>query len=424
VLSWLTGEVVPSANAGSRPRLHVMALHVASLWVALNIAACSKDNGGQECNPLTNPDCVFDAARPDAPSQTDGSTPDSSPVDAARPDADIPDAAIDAFVAVDATPTWPYGANGHLVVLTGQVVNIAAGSVRDYASVTVHTGGTLNIRGETQWTVIGVKGPLTVNGVVRVVGGEHHGGVFEAFAPDLTGAPLGELLRFEVVQSAGGAGGSVNLCGKSGAGGVAFAGNGGGGSGSLHRRESDCATYACGTGLPGAGAATESLGGNGGPACYGIAAPGLGATGFGVSGGAGGSSYDPDVGCSAGNGGGGGFAGRHGLPLYLYVGGDATGSGLIDLSGENGTDGGRGGDGTTSSTGAWGGGGGAGGGGGGGGSGGMLVVRHRGSFGIVVDVSGGDGGAGGANGGNIGGSAAPGTGGQPGNLGLTDIRPI
>lgn len=375
------------------------------------------------------------------------------------------------------------GADGDLIILSGQTVDIPEGSVKQYNSVRIDAGGTLNITGNTgAITEIGCRGNFTLNGniIARRYG--------TSGSWTKTGTFGQGSLSYSVTQAAGGTGGSGNWYnsasyytsllpgypvdgqGGGGAGGGPAGGYGGvtiytsaggnagspGTAGTVYNN-TPTGTYRVETAAGSGGAATNFLGDgqNGGNAntFYRQAAPnntliaGSGGQGFG-GGGAGcvGAYYStytskPDqfgrttttvtVARYIGGGGGGGARkGSHGLGLCLYIEGQISGTGVILANGNSGYKGGNGGasgadsgygNGTMALS-AKGGGGGA------GGSGGRVWVYYKGSITtptFAVSVSGGAGGAGGAQGGvfdgDPGGTNVQATAGASGTAGTSQI---
>lgn len=94
---------------------------------------------------------------------------------------------------------WPTGTSGNLVVASGQVVTIPAGSVLDLASLTVQSGGTLQIERGSGWTIIGCTGDITLRGTIAGVTCDKPYGLITATAPD------GNVLRhYYTINSGGG----------------------------------------------------------------------------------------------------------------------------------------------------------------------------------------------------------------------------
>jgi hypothetical protein len=291
-------------------------------------------------------------------------------------------------------PIWPFGRDGGLVVAPGQTVTLDPGRTHDFASVTVETGGVLELAAGGAWGLVGVRGSLVLDGELRARNGEHAGGTFEARAPGPDGTPTGEVLSYSIEQAPGGNGGFGEGKGLEFVG-LALAGNGGGGSGGSWRAEDDISVLLGGTR---GGDATLLAAGDGGASYKGV---GLGGAGGALFGQAGKDGLSGEYYCVLGGGGGGGSRGRHGQGLYLHVVGSLSGSGVIDLRGSDGGAGGQGG--LEMKVVGQGAGcrGGAGGGGGAGGSGGRLVIRTGGSMGLTAAQFlrfGGIGGKGGAKG--------------------------
>ncbi len=335
---------------------------------------------------------------------------------------------------------WPFGSDGPLVVTAN--MTIPAGSTKDYSLLDVKAGATLTIDAGTAstapWTVIGVRGALTVNGNIKVLGGIGPGGSpSTGNAPADDGVSFGEPLSWTLTQMAGGSGGSAGWNCQGTAhfrlGGAQAFGNGGGGGGDTMVENTgsgpcpqNCSNVAGTLGYDGF-SAMEKAGGQGG-ADWSSAANtngGAGATTVGSNGQDGINLAGPYAGRS---GGGGGFRGRHGGLLYLKVIGSMGGTGKIDASGGNGGNGGKGGAANTITSGSCGGfrydSGGGPGGGGAGGSGGKVVVRYNGDANAVrqlINVAGGSPGTQPINGGgNTDGVPA-----QAGALGdSSDIKPL
>ena len=308
---------------------------------------------------------------------------------------------------------WPYGPQGNLTIENGQTVNVAAGSVLDYNDVWIKAGGTLNIQGGGTGaiTLLGVKGNLTIDGVIKGNDGLFGSNTFNVLTP------LGESVSYTVTQRAAGAGGAGRYpAGPGGSGGSLGYGGGGGGGGDSDQSR----------GWGGGGGTNNGPGNRGG---YGVtggeAANGIGGVtlGNGYSAGTGDGrpfNYGKNGGGSGGGGAksaasyggaGGGYKGKHGLGLYIYCLGTVSGAGQIQLNGLNGFNGGNGQ--ASHSGGA---------GGAAGGSGGKLWVRARAPFTVPYTVSGGTGGTGGS--GNI--AGGPGQAGLAGTFdfldNLSDIR--
>lgn len=310
------------------------------------------------------------------------------------------------------TASWPAGVDGDLRIAAGETVQLPSGAVLDYRSLTVEAGGVLELLPGADWTLIGCRGELRLDGRLVARQGTSCGGVSEARAPDAGG----EALRFVLTQALGGHGGA------------------GGGGGLVVHSAGDSSTISarspggapdCGNGGGGGGG-----GGSGGSGARGLDGPVRHQVGSGSDGLAGAPGADGLVGTNQGGlGGRGGMGGLHGQALYLRA-GRIAGDGTIDVRGGDGGAGGQGGGGRyTSAPESGSGGGGGGGGGGAGGSGGAVVLRTTeavapGFLGRVL-VGGGAGGAGGAGGsrnGGIGEDGLAGEAGQPGADGWIDAR--
>jgi hypothetical protein len=281
---------------------------------------------------------------------------------------------------------WPFGSLGDLTIANGQTVNIAAGSIRDYNNLTIQTGGTLNIQGGATGAItsIGVAGNCIIDGVIKGNDGIFATSTFNTTTPDL------ESISYTINQQSAGAGGrgggspGADAAGTAGTLGIGGGGSGAGGSSPPNLSGTGGTDGAPGgAGSPGSGAGNVTLGNGGNTSVR------AGASGGGSGGGAG-APTAPN-----GGGGGGGYKGKHGLGLYLYCKGTITGSGQIQLNGQNGFNGGiNNAPAAVAHGGA--------GGGGAGGSGGALWVRSPGPFSVPYTVSAGTGG--------LGGVSTPGTG--------------
>lgn len=272
----------------------------------------------------------------------------------------------------DAPQKWPYGALGDLHVLNGQVVQLFANTTYDYRSITVDAGGYLAIQPQQPggWTIVGCHGPCVINGSILGRTAYGNGSTLVWNATD----PNGYFMTYTQTQAPGGSGGGTSFYPGIG---EAF-GNGQGGSGGNppgSHAPSGISLAIAGTGGDGGG------GGGLADTYYGnVFIDGLGETG---------------AGGTTGAGGGGGGRSGHGYGFYLFVRGNLSGSGTIDMSGGVGGQGGPGGAGYQSSIA-----GGGGGGGGAGGSGGAIIIRHIGSYGntLTLLANGAGGGAGGGGG--------------------------
>lgn len=324
---------------------------------------------------------------------------------------------------------WPRGQLGDLIVLNGQTVSISAGSILDYDNIQIDAGGVLNIDGSvTQEAVIlGAAGNFILNGEIRGT----YFGVSSAFTIQ---TPTNEEISHSIVQKMGGAGGrgggagdagggyGINGPGAGGAAGTLGFGGGGGGAGSNVQGGAGGTNNGSGNlagnnwGPVGAGNSTLGNGGNG--------SGGTAGNGGGSGGGGSGGVQNPGGASKiTGAGAGGGYKGRHGLSVYIYIKGNISGSGIINMAGTNGFAGGLS-SGNYSFRGT-----GGGGGGGAGGSGGAIWIRKPSSQplgGISLSVSGGSGGAAGTPAAPIDNPlhAMPGANAEAGNNGIVDIDDI
>jgi hypothetical protein len=262
--------------------------------------------------------------------------------------------------------TWPFGADGILNVTSGTTV-VSAGSIKDYSSVNVSVGATLEISGGSNaWTIFGCRGNFVNNGTILVKGIAD--GTYATTAPDLFS------LNKTVTSGAGGAGGATGA-GPDPQGGAAGSGNGGGGAGGCVVNNS-LPSHQHGS----AGSAGATNGGNGGAGAN-TSNGGAGSSTSGVAGSAGGAgTVDGGAGTGTGaGGGGGGKRGYAGALLYVRCTAIISGNGTVTLSGEAGGAGGNGGAGTWAEYSTPGeyvsADGGSGAGGAGGGGGGHFIVR-------------------------------------------------
>jgi hypothetical protein len=148
---------------------------------------------------------------------------------------------------LQATAGWPFGIgyNGiiDLHIAIGNTITIPCGVIADYNSITIDSGGVLQISAGNLWTYIGCRGPFILNGTIVGKQGTYHSGTYTANEPAADGSLTGTALSYTVVQQNGGNGGSsgVPACnnppvyyGASYAGGNQFNGNGGGGAGAMN----------------------------------------------------------------------------------------------------------------------------------------------------------------------------------------------
>lgn len=296
-------------------------------------------------------------------------------------------------------PSIVSGVDGGLIVLNGQTVDVVEGSVKQYSSIDIQTGGILRITGNTgAWTEIGCSGNCIINGQIIARAGydgqaTHGGGSFTKTSAFGMGA-----LSYSVTQQNGGTGGNGSgVTATAGRGGLQANGIGGGGAGggpggnggAGGENGQSSNSYPGGTG-GGLGNGGNSI--NDGSNAYPRG-------GNGASGGGGGlyaaSTGKISIEFAYGGGGAGAYKGHHGKGLTLYVEGALSGIGSIICSGRAGFIGGAGVD--FSGTGGADAGGGGGGAGGAGGSGGALILKYRSLVSSPsISVAGGVGGAGGA----------------------------
>lgn len=265
---------------------------------------------------------------------------------------------------------FPTGRNGALS-LTSATLVLNPGTVKDYASISLNIGSTIESdSGVSGWLIIGCSNnfsmPNGTNGIYQN-GGDDLPGTYTATAPN------GIRLSYTIPSSNGGAGG-----GTSGAtGGAQSTGNGGGGA--------KVSTNG--------GAASTFSGGNGA------------GTSGGAGGGGNGDAGEDALSTGGGGGGGGGYRGFSGSGLALFIRGTIT-KGLLANIEVGGVDGGPGGAGNGALAG--------GGGGGAGGNGGKIFARVRTGQTLnagELNWAGGPGGAGG-------GGAGTGFDGDPGDDGV------
>ena len=285
--------------------------------------------------------------------------------------------------------------DGDLLILNGQTVSVAEGSVKQYRNIQINTGGVLQITGTTgAWTEIGCSGDCIVNGQIIARAGydgeaTHSGGSFSKTSAFGIGT-----LSYSVAQQNGGAGANgIGVTASAGRGGAQAVGIGGGGAGGgpggnggAGGQNGQSSSYPGGAG-GGLGNGGNSI--NDGSGAYPRG-------GNGASGGGGGFLIlGTKIEILYGGGGAGAYKGHHGKGLNLYVEGALSGIGSIICSGRAGFVGGAGVD--FSGTGGGDGGGGGGGGGGAGGSGGSLILKYGSLVSTPsISVAGGTGGAGGS----------------------------
>ena len=101
------------------------------------------------------------------------------------------------------------GVDGDLIINSGQTVDVVEGSVKQYNSITINTGGTLRITGSTgAWTEIGCKNNCVINGTIIARAGydgqsTHAGGTFSKTSAFGLGT-----ISHSITQANGGNGGN------------------------------------------------------------------------------------------------------------------------------------------------------------------------------------------------------------------------
>lgn len=304
------------------------------------------------------------------------------------------------------------GADG-VLSLNATSINIAAGSIKRYSSISLINAASINITGFPTHgasnpgyapTLIGCSGNCTIDASSSINAAQINAGESDDYNADTTYSaatvPFDAAINPISYDRFGGYGGNG---GETGGWGYTFGydigvgpdvlptGHGGGGSG-----------YA-----DGGNTTSDQLWGTSG---YGAESTAAGQTsyvyptsvGFGASGsdGAGG---EVGGGISVGGGGSGGLRGLSGGAVFLQIAGTASITGTIDISGQSGGNGGAGGVASSPDNGAYGGGGG---GGGAGGSGGYAWIYYKsGSVAASILINGG--GGGGSGGGGLADGPAP-----------------
>lgn len=251
--------------------------------------------------------------------------------------------------------TWPSGSDGALVITSGNTVTLSAGVTKDYSSIQIDAGGTLNIVGGAI-TMIGCRGSCVVDGIIRVT--SNAAGTYSATSL------LGESLSYTTAQNiSGGKGGNAgyngSIIGSNGSGGnggkgadgdISYGGTGGGG-GSKSNHGGGLFLYfkssASGLGIIDCSGVAGGTGGSGGWASgirpyNSISGGGGGGGGTGGSGGALWIRYKNSFSVSYSVSGGGGGAGGAGGSAANY------GSGNSAYAGQSGNSGGGGNNGTSS----------------------------------------------------------------------------
>lgn len=322
--------------------------------------------------------------------------------------------------------TWPTGADGALSI-NGTNVNLAAGSIKDYSSISIINNGTLTLINSlpsnvgTIPTIIGCSGNLTINTGGKIIGRCAVGAAQmsapytnQTFTNTVPAGGAVSSVSFDYFFKPGGAGGAAAI---SFGGAAAVYGHGGGGAGDGDGGPSEAV-----------GAPTTEWGksGNGAPDNQ-NETPQIGISAYpNVFGNSGtqGESVEGNGGVTIGGGGAGGTRGMGGNCLYLQVAGTVSVSGVvISLFGGFGGDGGNGGLSFDPTGFAYAGGGG---GGGAGGNGGKFICRYKsgsitGANVSVVAGAAGSGGPGGVGEGAIPTNGDDGIAGTDGDNGTTDI---
>lgn len=322
--------------------------------------------------------------------------------------------------------TWPTGTDGPLSI-NGTNINLPAGSIKNYSSISIINNGTLTITNSLPSnvgcipTIIGCSGNLTINTGGKIIGRSAAGATQmsapytnQTFTNTVPAGGAISSVSFDYFFKPGGAGGDAS----SGSGGAALVyGHGGGGAGDGNGGNS----VAVGTpstewGKSGDGAPDNQFGNS----AFGTPAY---PSSFGAMGSPG-EAQEGTGGITIAGGGAGGTRGLGGNCLYLQVAGVVSVSGVvINLFGGFGGDGGNGGtaiDFTGSAAG------GGGGGGGSGGNGGKFICRYKsgsitGANVSVVAGAAGNGGPGGVGEGIVPSTGNDGIAGTGGDNGTTDI---
>lgn len=107
---------------------------------------------------------------------------------------------------------WPYGKDGDLIILSGQVVNLLPGTY-DFKSIRIDAGGVLQVTPQQVggWLILGCRLDCVISGQIvgRSAAGNGSSWVFN------TTDPNGFPLSYGGVQQPGGAGGGSNSDRKS-----------------------------------------------------------------------------------------------------------------------------------------------------------------------------------------------------------------
>lgn len=224
---------------------------------------------------------------------------------------------------------WPFGFHG--IKTLSENYEQPAGKMRDWAALIVPAQYRYIIKPKmNSFSYIGVAGDIVLNGVIQSTGSSLNGTV-TGQKPDESGYILGEQMSINILQSAGGYGGRGNPGrGQSWFPSITDGNNIGTGIiqfGAATGQSGLCYSYNI-TGYNGRGdySVSSGTGGNGGVGVSGSMRP---------------SGNDDGGGrrSSGSSGGGGGRAGDSGVPLLLNIQGQISGTGFVDISGQNGKDG-------------------------------------------------------------------------------------
>lgn len=231
------------------------------------------------------------------------------------------------FKKKKSAPSFPTGKDGPLLI-NGTTTNLAAGTTKDYSSVTIINGGKLNYTGTSGlWSILGCSGTFTIDATSSIVCQTNGDGT----SGTITGVtPSGHLLSYSYSTNNGGLGGE-SIYGGDPPPDPAF-GNATGGQASGTPGDPDI--NVTGSGGDGLCPPSETITGAAGVST-------LGANGID---GSQGSPQGSQIGEAVGAGGSGGFRGIHGGGLSITVVGTvslATGA-KISVVGQKGGNGGFG----------------------------------------------------------------------------------
>lgn len=311
--------------------------------------------------------------------------------------------------AKNPSSAWPSGSDGALSIGAAQNVNISAGSIKNYSSITIAATGTLTITGTpSAVTIIGCAGDF--NNLGSIIGTDN-GDWGRPLSYSKT-APDGQVITYAPNGGNGGDGGSDYF----GSGETSSSGFGNGGGGSA--------------GEPGGSGvgASNLLSGEGAKGTPDTAANAVGVAPYSAIGNNGltsSATSNPAFGFISGSGASGASRARCGQIVYFNIAGNVISAGTINFSGSAGAKGGKGGSTaaiTTDPSGGAGGGGGS-----AGGFGGKVVFRVHGTgsgtLAAAINVTGGAAGTGGdpGTGGTFGGSGFSGNNGDIGANGVSSV---